>query len=256
MGDEIRHMMSARPTFFISDLHLSPIRPEQIELFMHFMREIAPQSGALYILGDLFEAWVGDDDLPTPFNAEITTAIKTLSDRGIAVYFMPGNRDFLANKALARATGWRMLEDPATIDLFGTRTLLSHGDLFCTDDLAYQAFRSQARSPAWQADFLSKPLPARHQIAHSIREKSEQEKAGKKAEIMDVNPSAVYEAMKHTQAQRLIHGHTHRPARHSLHIDKQACERWVLADWYETGGYLSCDSTGCRAITFTQARST
>jgi UDP-2,3-diacylglucosamine hydrolase len=238
-----------RPVFFISDLHLTPERPAPVRLFERFMDHVAPQARALYILGDFFEAWVGDDDLALPFHTEIALRIKQLVDSGVAVFFLPGNRDFLAGHELAHASGWTPLPDPTYIDLHGTLTLISHGDAYCTDDVAYQAFRKQVRNQGWQAQFLAKPLDERRAIAKSIREQSEHAKAGKKPDIMDVNAEAVYSAFLETGLRRIIHGHTHRPAQHMLSINEQPCERWVLPDWYETGGYLSCDSGGCQLET-------
>ncbi|MEW5770438.1 MAG: UDP-2,3-diacylglucosamine diphosphatase [Pseudomonadota bacterium] len=238
------------PVLFISDLHLTPERPAPAALFHRFIRDIAPHAEALYILGDFFEAWVGDDDLGLPFHAGVAASLKGLADAGVRVYFMAGNRDFLAGPRLAAHAGWTHLADPCVIDLHGHPTLLSHGDAYCTDDPAYQAFRQQVRTAAWQADFLAKPLEERRAMARAIRERSEQAKAGKKPDIMDVNPDAILAAMRQAGVTRLIHGHTHRPARHFLRVDGVECERWVLPDWYESGGYLACDSNGCQARTF------
>lgn len=237
-------------TLFISDLHLTPERPAQVKLFRDFMQQKTPGCMALYILGDFFEAWVGDDDLRLAFNAEITARIRKLVDSGVPVYFMSGNRDFLAGPALAEATGWTPLPDPSLINLYGTPTLISHGDAYCTDDTAYQAFRHQVRDAAWQAAFLAKPLSERHAMAKAIRERSEQAKAGKQAAIMDVNENAIRQALLDTGAARLIHGHTHRPGMHLLEIKSKRCERWVLTDWYETGGYLACNEKGCHLAAF------
>lgn len=242
--------LASRATLFISDLHLTPERPGPADLFRRFLDEVAPQAAALYILGDLFEAWVGDDDLDLPFHADIAGRLKSLTQAGVPVHFIPGNRDFLAGPALAEATGWTQLPDPSLIDLHATPTLISHGDAYCTDDAPYQAFRQQVRDARWQAEFLAKPLEERRAMARAIRERSEQAKAGKRPTIMDVNAEAVQAAMVQSGARRLIHGHTHRPARHVLQIDGAECERWVLADWYETGAYLACGPEGCRAETF------
>jgi UDP-2,3-diacylglucosamine hydrolase len=249
-GAQSNDKHDARPYLFISDLHLTPERPAAIALFQRFLEGIAPGAAGLYILGDFFEAWVGDDDLELPFHQDLAARIRRLVDSGVPVYFMPGNRDFLAGPFLARATGWTPLVDPTVIDLYGTPTLISHGDTYCTDDKAYQAFRLQVRDGRWQADFLEKPIDERRDMARAIRAKSEQAKAGKKPDIMDVNPQAIREAMVQAGVARLIHGHTHRPARHELSINGAACERWVLADWYETGGYLACDPSECRAESF------
>lgn len=252
LGDDIRGGTPSQPgegpALFISDLHLSPERPGPVRLFQAFMRDVAPGAGQLYILGDFFEAWVGDDDLGAPFNREILASIAGLAGRGVAIRFLPGNRDFLVGSAFARAAGLDLLADPVRIDLFGTPTLLSHGDLFCTDDDAYQTFRRQVREAAWQADFLARPIEERRAMARALRERSEQAKAGKKPDIMDVNPDAVLAGIREWDVRRVIHGHTHRPARHEIPLTEGTVERWVLPDWYETGGYLRCDRTGCRLV--------
>jgi len=241
--------MSTPAALFISDLHLSPERPRTVSRFHRFITDIASQSGALYILGDFFDAWVGDDDLPTPFNADIVSALKRLSEHQVSVFFMAGNRDFLVGEAFAHAAGLSLLRDPVSIDLFGVPTLLAHGDALCTDDLIYQQFRQQMRAPAWQQAILARPIEERHALARSLREQSDRAKAGKKPEIMDVNAEAVAAAFRAHQVTRLIHGHTHRPAHHRLDLDGVARERWVLPDWYdEGGGYLRCDaSDACQA---------
>lgn len=237
------------PTLFISDLHLTPERPTPVALFRHFLDEVAPHAAALYILGDFFEAWVGDDDLAQPFHKDIASRLKRLVDSGVPVFFMAGNRDFLAGRALAEATGWTHLADPTVINLHGRPTLLSHGDAYCTDDQAYQAFRCQVRDARWQSEFLAKPIDERRHAARAIRAQSEQAKAGKKPDIMDVNPEAIRAALAQAGVSRMIHGHTHRPASHTLQVNGRECERWVLTDWYETGGYLACDDQGCRTKT-------
>lgn len=239
-----------RPALFISDLHLDGQRPDSVALFQRFMREVAPTSSALYILGDFFETWVGDDDLTDAFHREIVAALRALSDGGVSVFFLPGNRDFLAGADFAHAAGLSLLPDPARVDLFGTPTLLSHGDIFCTDDATYQAFRDQVRDPAWQSEFLAKPLQERHALARALRERSEQAKAGKRPEIMDVNAAAVTRWVLRMDVRRIIHGHTHRPARHEFRAADRIVERWVLPDWYETGGYLRCGAEGCLPVDF------
>lgn len=237
-------------TLFISDLHLTVERPEPVQLFRRFLTERAAHAAALYILGDFFEAWVGDDELDQPFHQELARALRELAGHSVTVYFLPGNRDFLVGERLAREAGLALLPDPTVLDLGGSATLLTHGDQFCTDDAAYQAFRAQVRVPAWQQAFLAKPLAERHAMARAAREQSEHAKAGKRPEIMDVNPAAVAEAYRQYGVQRIIHGHTHRPARHDTRVDGVERERWVLPDWYETGGYLACDASGCRALFF------
>ncbi len=240
---------------FISDLHLTPERPFPVYLFYRFIEKVAPNASALYVLGDFLEAWVGDDTLSQPFHHDLAKALKALSERGVALFFLSGNRDFLVGPAFAAAAGLTLLPDPARIDLFGTATLLSHGDQFCTDDVAYQSFRRQVRDSAWQQQFLAQPLHQRLALAKALRERSEHAKADKKPEIMDVNGAAISDMLNGpiahpTPVQRIIHGHTHRPARHDHLIDGRPIERWVLPDWYEQGGYLTCDAGGCRLSDF------
>jgi len=235
---------------FISDLHLAPERPLPVQLFFRFVAEIATSAQALYILGDFFEAWVGDDMLEQAFHQDISQALRQLNERGVRVFFIAGNRDFLLGETFAQASGLTLLPDPTQIDLFDVPTLITHGDQFCTDDTLYQTFRKQVRDPVWQHDFLAQPLSQRLAIAAKLRERSESAKSGKKPEIMDVNHASIAAALAGTAIQRVIHGHTHRPARHDLDINGKTCERWVLPDWYDTGGYLECDESGCRLISF------
>jgi UDP-2,3-diacylglucosamine hydrolase len=233
-------------TLFISDLHLGAGAPEATAVLLRFLRETAPSADALYVLGDLFEYWIGDDALAQPFEGEVAAAFRALADSGVPVYFMHGNRDFLVGRRFARASGMKILRDPTLIDLYGTPTLLMHGDTLCTDDLEYQKFRARARNPIVQWLFLARPLAKRQQIARDLRGRSERAKQGKEMAIMDVTPQAVEAALRRHGYPRLIHGHTHRPARHEHIVDGRACERWVLADWYDHGSYLLCDAGGCR----------
>jgi len=233
-------------TLFISDLHLCPSRPWIARLFRDFLAGPARGAEALYILGDLFEYWAGDDDLGDAFNADVCAALRTLSDTGVPLYFMAGNRDFLIGERFARAAGMTLLPDPALIEVGGVPTLLMHGDTLCTDDEAYQAFRLEVRSPEWQQAFLALPLDRRKAQIDALRRESESQKRIKPIDIMDANPAAVLQGLTFHLSQRLIHGHTHRPALHRLEIGGQGCERWVLPDWYEEGGYLVCDGGGCR----------
>ena len=235
-------------SLFIADLHLCSTRPEITRLFERFLAEIAPQAEALHILGDLFEYWAGDDDLADPFNARVVQLLRTVADRGTRMYVMHGNRDFLLGDLFLRDAGASLLPDPTLIDLYGTPTLLMHGDTLCTDDHDYQRFRAMVREPQWQAAFLAKPLAERKAQIEELRRRSETEKSLKAADIMDVNPQAVAAELRAHHYPRLIHGHTHRPARHEHHIDGMLCERWVLPDWYDSGGYLRCDAGGCRAL--------
>lgn len=240
--------MSVSHTLFISDLHLCSTHPHVTELFLHFAHNIAPKAASLYILGDLFEYWIGDDDLADPFNASIAQILRKISDGGVKLYFMHGNRDFLLGEKFATACGGMLLNDPLLIDLYGTKTLLSHGDALCTADAEYMAFRKQVRDPAFQQQFLAKPLSERRATVEKMRLQSEQSKKIKSMDIMDVTESAVHALLRQYNYPRLIHGHTHRPALHQHLVDGKNCERFVLKDWNETGGYLSCDENGCSAI--------
>ncbi|RYE74049.1 MAG: UDP-2,3-diacylglucosamine diphosphatase [Oxalobacteraceae bacterium] len=230
-------------TLFISDLHLDPARPSITELFLDFLRTQVPGSDALYILGDLFEAWIGDD---TP-----STAADAVADSGVPVFFMPGNRDFLVGEAYAQRAGFRILPDPTVVDLYGHPTLLMHGDLLCTDDTAYQAFRAQTRDPVFQAQFLAQPLAARVAFAQQARAVSQARHAELKQGdqsrfeiVTDVSPAEVQATFVRYGLDRLIHGHTHRPAIHTLQAGGQTCTRIVLGDWYEQGSVLHVDADG------------
>ena len=233
---------------FISDLHLCASRPEINRIFFEFLRGPARAAESLFILGDLFEYWVGDDDLDDPFNASIVAALAECSRAGPTLHVMHGNRDFLLNGNFATACNARIIEDPHAVDLFETRTLLMHGDTLCTDDLDYQKFRSEIRAPAWRKDFLSTSLVRRKEQTEALRRMSEAEKISKAPALMDVNAGAVEAVLRKHGYPRLIHGHTHRPARHAHRVDGRTCERWVLADWYRSGSYLRCDARGCAPV--------
>ncbi len=234
-------------TLFISDLHLCAGRPETNRIFFGFLEREARAAEALYILGDLFEYWVGDDDLGDPFNARVAAVLLELTRAGVPCYLMHGNRDFVIGEAFARASGVTLLPDPTLVTLYAKPVLLMHGDTLCTLDAEYQAFRREARSEAWIAKLLAQPLAQRKQAVEALRRHSEQEKRRKPAEIMDVALPEVEATLRRFGFPRLIHGHTHRPARHLHDVDGHSCERWVLADWYRTGSYLACDASGCRA---------
>lgn len=239
--------MRLRRTLFISDLHLDEARPGIVAQFERFLDTIAPGADALYILGDLFEYWVGDDVLALPLPARVAAALRAAA-AATPTAFMHGNRDFLVASGFAAATGVALLEDPAVVDLYGTRTLLTHGDTLCTGDLAYQQFRAQVRDPAWQAAALAKPVAERLAIAQGLRARSEGAKHGKAVEIMDVAPEAVEEALRRHGCELMIHGHTHRPGRHVHRVDGRERIRWVLPDWYERCGYLEASPEGLRAV--------
>lgn len=238
------------PSLFVSDLHLTEERPEANERFISFVEGKARDAEALYILGDFFEYWVGDDDLGDPFNAVIGGLLSNLTRAGVRLYFLHGNRDFLIGERFCAATGARLLSDPSVHEVEGVKTLLVHGDTLCTDDLEYQAWRRRARDPAFQAEFLAKPLAERRQAVLEMREKSRLVVQGKTPQIMDVNEDAVREAMRSHGVRRLMHGHTHRPGRHALEVDGERCERWVLPDWYGRGGYIEVNRRGPRMVCF------
>ena len=235
-------------TLFVSDLHLDAARPETTRLFLDFLHDEAADAEALYILGDLFEAWVGDDDTGTPGD-EVRLALSALTRSGLPVWLARGNRDFLLGPRFADDTGARLLPDPCVVRLAGEPTLLMHGDLLCSDDTAYLAFRAQVRDPAWQADFLSRPLTERHAYAARARDASAQHQGGLRAggtleAITDANPATVAATMARHGVRRLIHGHTHRPAVHALEVDGRPAQRIVLGDWYEQGSVLRVDADG------------
>ena len=241
---------AALPALFVSDLHLAADEPANVAAFLYFLQGEARAAASLFILGDLFEYWAGDDDLATPFNARIAAAIRELAHTGTAVFFMTGNRDLLAGQAFADAIGATLLNDPARVR-FGDRDdgdgadapvlLLAHGDALCTDDVAYQAYRRQVRDPAWQAGFLAQPLAARKAFIASLRQQSETAKAEKAIEIMDVNADAVAALLRTHGYPSLIHGHTHRPACHLAEVDGHSCTRHVLSDWRGQASWLHYD---------------
>ncbi len=232
------------PVLFIADLHLDRGHPG-LERFSRLCADRARQAAALYILGDLFDVWIGDDD-PEPAHAAVIEDLAGVTAAGVPTYFMAGNRDFLIGNDFLQRTGLQALDDPTLIDLFGRRTLLCHGDTLCTDDLDYQRFRAQVRSVEWQRDFLAKPLDERRSIADGLRGGSRDAMADKTAGIMDVNAEAVTASLHEHGAAQLIHGHTHRPARHEHEIDGAIAERYVLSDWDGEPTLLVADATGLR----------
>lgn len=231
------------PVLFISDLHLHAERPDGIEQFLQFMRTDAPAASALYILGDLFEAWIGDDDTD-PGHAPVIAALAELRRDNVPCYFMHGNRDFLIGKRFAAATGCVLLDDWHVIEVAGQRAVLTHGDLLCTDDTSYQQLRSMVRDPSWQREFLAKSLDERRAIVTELRERSKTETAEKPAEIMDVNQTAVEAALRQHGVSILVHGHTHRPAVHEFVADGSPATRIVLGDWYDRGSVLRWGESG------------
>ncbi|TWG94052.1 UDP-2,3-diacylglucosamine hydrolase [Luteimonas sp. J16] len=235
-------------TLFISDLHLDPARPHITRLFCGFLDGEARDAEALYILGDLFEAWVGDDD-PSEAGAVVAERLRALADAGVPVYFQRGNRDFLLGAGYAARAGFAILPDPAVIVLAGAPVLISHGDQLCTDDHAYQAFRAQTRDPAWQAGFLAQPLQARLEFAARARAASQAhqgglQQAGTMETITDVAPATVEDTFVRYGVDTLIHGHTHRPAIHALEAGGRARRRIVLGDWYTQGSVLRVSDGG------------
>lgn len=235
---------------FISDLHLSPHeRPAIVEQFLRFLKTVPAQAQHLYILGDFFEYWIGDDALSEPDWQPVIGGLKDLSAQGVAIHIMHGNRDFLVGERFAAFTGCRLLADPVVIDLYGTPTLLMHGDTLCTDDLEYQQVRKQVRRPEWIRAFLAKGMIERNALVRSYREQSKQALSTKPQEIMDVSQQAVADALRAHKVRHLIHGHTHRPGRHEFLLDGTDAVRVVLGDWYEQGSVLRCDERGWRLQT-------
>lgn len=230
-------------SLFISDLHLAPERPATVELFLGLLRGRAREAEALYILGDLFDVWIGDDDDAQPY-PQIRAALRELTASGTRCLIMHGNRDFLIGRAFARDTGCALLTDPTQVELAGTPTLLMHGDLLCTDDLPYQKFRRRVRNPVVTRLALWKSLKKRRQMAADYRDKSGMAMAGKTLEIMDVNQGTVEDYMRRFDAGRLIHGHTHRPADHRFDLEGRSVIRSVLAEWHEDRGELLVCSRG------------
>lgn len=227
-------------TLFVSDVHLDAARPQATAAFLRFLADAAPRAGTLYVLGDLFEAWIGDDD-DAALAAELAAAFRRLTHAGTRVAFMHGNRDFLVGSAFAARTGIELLPESHVADVEGTRTLLLHGDTLCTGDAAYLAFRSQVRAPAWQQAFLAQPLAARREFAARARAQSTAHTATAPESLMDVAPAAVHAALRDAGVRRLVHGHVHRPAVHAFDLDGTACERFVLGDWYDQGSVLEID---------------
>ncbi len=222
--------------FFISDLHLSPRSPGATCLFRQFLAGRARQATELYILGDLFEAWVGDDDIDDPYHAELVGALRAASHSGLQISLLHGNRDFLLGAGFAAATGVRLISDPYILSTPEWQFVLSHGDALCLDDTAYMAFRAQVRNPEWQAALLAKPLAERRAIAAHMREVSESSQRGKDNPYTDLDPTATDDFLRQHGYATFIHGHTHQPAKHDHIVDGIHVERWVLADWHEARG--------------------
>lgn len=224
-------------TLFISDLHLDDRTTETTDLLKAFLQDEAVHADALFILGDLFEFWLGDD-VPSRCSLDVASALSRLANNGVPCYFMHGNRDFLLQDSYARLAGLELLPEEHVIDLYGERVLLVHGDSLCTDDVAYQQFRTVVRNPAWQKEFLAKTPQERLQIAMQARDASATHKGNLDMNIMDVNPIEVNSAFERHDVLRMIHGHTHRPATHDLEIHGHHAQRIVLGDWYTQGSVL------------------
>jgi UDP-2,3-diacylglucosamine hydrolase len=245
------HMTATAPSaasplaLFVSDLHLQESHPRTAEAFFRFLAERAVDARQLYLLGDIFEYWAGDDDLDTALHQRIVRSLRELADRGVEIFWIAGNRDFLVGEGFARAAGLTLLQEPHVITVAGTRIALVHGDAECTADTKYMAFRAQVREPAWQQQFLALPLAQRKQIIAGLREGSREAHATKSYEIMDVTPAAVDAVFATTGADVIIHGHTHRPNLHQ----NGAKRRYVLPDWEldadpARGGWVELDQSG------------
>jgi len=239
-------------TLFISDLHLEDKRPEATGQLVEFLRGAARQADALYILGDLFEFWIGDD-VRTETSQQVAAEISDLKNYETPCYFLGGNRDFLLGEDYARQAGMELLPDASVVNFYGKPSLLLHGDTLCTDDVEYQAFRQQVRNPEFQKMFLAMSPEQRLVMAQNARDASKQHMGSVSTEIMDVNENAVIEAFEHHKVWQMIHGHTHRPSFH-IHTlpDGWDATRLVLADWYHNGSYLQLDSEGFSMHRLTQ----
>ena len=235
-------------TIFISDIHISDDYPEIYQQFLDFIKNLDHNTNALYILGDLFEYWIGDD-YPNPIFKKTQTALKDLSKINVSVFFMHGNRDFLVGDEFAEKSHIKILSDPSVIELYGERILISHGDIFCIDDKEYQSFRKQTRDPQWQEMILEKPLEYRRNFAQIAREKSLEHTQLENEEIMDVNEDEVKKILDKFNLSTIIHGHTHRPFIHNTISNEVNYRRIVLGDWYEQGSILEWSESGPKLIT-------
>lgn len=235
-------------TYFIADLHLAQNRPDITACFLHFLKNEAVKAQTLYILGDLFEAWIGDDD-DSAYLATIAKALTTLSGSGTKIYYIHGNRDFLLGQYFAKKSTMTLLPEIDLIDLYEQNVVIMHGDTLCTRDIAYQKFRKKSRSWWWQALIKSLPLFVRKKIASDYRKKSTAATATKSQEIMDVTPEEVVNCLESYQSQLLIHGHTHRPAIHELKANGKKAQRIVLGDWYEQGAWLKVTPDSMELLT-------
>lgn len=233
----------------ISDLHLEEERPDITRAFLRFLKTRAAQAEALYILGDFFEVWVGDDGM-TSYQHEIASALRLLSDNGTRIYLMHGNRDFMIGKAFCREAGCTLLPDPHVAELGGQQVLLMHGDTLCTRDEGYMRLRRWLRNPVSLFILHHLPLAKRQKLAQKLRSSSKEETRMKASDIVDVTPDAVVEVMRRHRVRTMIHGHTHRPASHTLQIDGQPARRIVLGDWDRQGWALQIDESGAHLAPF------
>lgn len=230
-------------TLFVSDLHIHEAQSEIGRQFARFLAEEASGASALYILGDLFESWIGDDD-PNPHYAQTKTQLRELTDTGVPVYFMHGNRDFLIGDRFVQQTGVQLLDDPVVHEIHGTSVLLSHGDAYCTDDHEYQKIRRMTRDPQWQAAMLARSVSERLEYAAMARQQSVEKTGSIDESIMDVNAASIKKVMREHNVNTMLHGHTHRPAVHQFELDNELATRIVLGDWYEQGSVVRWDSNG------------
>lgn len=249
MPEGIQEAQSETVALFVSDVHLHDALPRTTQAFIEFLEGPARNARRLYLLGDLFEYWAGDDDIDTPYHRRIAQSLRAVSDAGVAVFWIAGNRDFLVGQGFASEAALTLLTDPHVEDIAGTRIVLAHGDAQCTDDQAYMAFRAQVRQPQWQAQFLAQPLSKRKAIIEGMRTGSREAQRLKSYEIMDVNPAAIRSLFESTGARIMIHGHTHRPATHIHDMNGVSCMRHVLPDWdcdtdRPRGGWLALDNRG------------
>lgn len=236
-------------TVFISDLHLCNQRPRVTEAFVQFLKSLDSDIEALYILGDFFEYWIGDEAMDDEQYIPVVSALREATGHGLKIYLMHGNRDFLIGEHFARQTGCTLLPDPTVINLGDSRVILAHGDALCTDDIDHMKFRKMVRAEVWQREFLSKPVEERIEIAQHYREISQESTAAKPEEIMDVNQGEVERLMTDNRSNLLIHGHTHRPNVHHFQLGHQPACRYVLGDWYDQGSLLICNESSCKLET-------
>lgn len=237
------------PTFFISDLHLDASRKSAIQAFEHFLGSTIKGARALYILGDLVDTWIGDDD-HSPFVRQLKVMLAQCSSSGTRLFFVHGNRDFLIGKKFSEDAAVKILDEHKVIDLYGEKVLILHGDTLCTDDLDYQQFRKKVRNPDWQRSILGYPLYVRRMMARYYRYRSQKANGKKSEEIMDVNNDSVIQAFEKFQATTMIHGHTHRPDRHQVDVNGVACERIVLGEWDTSGWYLKVQPDSKELVKF------